>query len=364
MKHRSPLRLEWSESRGSVCLKISGWTESELRELNGSGAAAVGRRLSLFTSESLAGGNHPSLPSVAGRFTLAGEAVNFVPRFPFVAGTRYSLLVDPGAGGMPECYAILRPPPQESPTTEVLGIFPTTPTVPVNLLRVYVKFSAPMSEGWAGRAIRVCRESTGASLEGVFLPPEPELWDPQRERLTMLLDPGRIKRGLVPNLEMGYPLAEGEPIRVVISPEFRDAAGQTLKAGLERRYQVGPALRSRINPGRWQLTPPVCGTLQPLVVNFGRPMDHALLLHTVWVGSADGKAVPGTALPGKDERSWRFAPSAPWEMGEHQLVIEPHLEDVAGNTPVRVFDRDVLKPEDAPLPDGNLAIRFRCLAGT
>ena len=110
----------------------------------------------------------------------------------------------------------MRPLPDAVFTTEVVAIYPTAAELPVNLLRVYVHFSASMSEGWAARAIRVTREDTGETLDDVFLPPEPELWDPERKRLTMLLDPGRIKRGLVPNLEFGYPLVEGTTVRIAV----------------------------------------------------------------------------------------------------------------------------------------------------
>ena len=34
-------------------------------------------------------------------------------------------------------------------------IFPTAGELPVNLLRLYVHFSGPMSEGWANRAVQV-----------------------------------------------------------------------------------------------------------------------------------------------------------------------------------------------------------------
>ena len=122
-----------------------------------------------------------------------------------------------------------------------MAIYPTAAELPVNLLRVYVHFSAPMSEGWAARAIRVSREDTGETLDDVFLPPEPELWDPERKRLTMLLDPGRIKRGLVPNLEFGYPLVEGTAVRIAIDPP--SATPRASRSGPERNAATASAPR-------------------------------------------------------------------------------------------------------------------------
>lgn len=344
------LQLEWAQHGERDCLKISGWTEAELRELVTLDAGALSRHLAVCPSEALAlDGGKTTAPPMAGRFLVEGPSVWFAPRFPFGDGVSYSLLVEPGgdADG-PEVWEIQRPSPEAPSTTEVVEIYPTAADLPVNLLRVYVHFSAPMSEGWAVRAITVSLADTGETLEDVFLPPEPELWDAQRKRLTMLLDPGRIKRGLVPNLEFGYPLVEGATVHISVAPAFRDAAGQPLRAGAERSYSIGPALRSRIDPTAWQLTPPAAGTRKPLLVEFDRPLDHGLLQHCLSVQDGHGRTVAGLAEIAARERVWRFTPDNPWTTGEHRLVVEPRLEDIAGNSPARVFDRDVTKAEDAP----------------
>jgi hypothetical protein len=359
---RRQLRLEWAEHQGKICLKISGWTEPELRELGGLDAGELGRRLALLPSEFLStGGDFRAVPSIAGHFALEQDSVCFVPRFPFTDGTSYSLLVDGIGAETPDVSAIRRPSRASVPTAKVLAIYPTAAELPVNLLRVYIHFSAPMSEGWAGRSIRVCREDTGEALKGVFLPPEPELWDPERRRLTMLLDPGRIKRGLVPNLEMGYPLIEGVSVRVTVDAEFRDAAGQPLRTGAEQGYRIGPALGSRINSDGWRLTAPPAGTRTPLSVDFDRSLDHGLLQHCLWVRDAAAEALPGMGEPATEERGWRFTPSAPWKATDYWLVIEPLLEDVAGNSTVRVFDRDVTRPEDTPGSGGQITVGFSCV---
>ena len=364
MTHGRDLQLEWAQHEGRDCLKISGWAEAELSELDGLDAGALSRRLAVYPSEALTpGGGKPTVPPVAGRFVVEGGSVCFVPRFPFAGGVSYSLLVNPaGAGDSAEVWEILRPSTEASSTAEVLGIYPTAAELPVNLLRVYVHFSASMSEGWAERAIRVTRADTGETLEGVFLPPEPELWDAQRKRLTMLLDPGRIKRGLVPNLELGYPLVEGTTVRISIDPSFRDATGQPLRAGAERTYSIGPALRSRIDPHAWRLTAPAAGTRDALKVEFDRPLDHGLLQHCLSVRGAAGRTVVGVGEVGLGEGGWIFVPDVPWVGGDHQLVVEPRLEDVAGNSPARVFDRDVTKAKDAPGEPGEVTVEFSCVS--
>ena len=92
------LSLSWCEHGGKAALRVSGWAEAELRLLQGLDAGELGRHLALLTSEALeagveAGGDPRTAPSIAGRFEVGGDSVYFVPRFPFVAGMRYSLLV-------------------------------------------------------------------------------------------------------------------------------------------------------------------------------------------------------------------------------------------------------------------------------
>ncbi len=42
-----------------------------------------------------------------------------------------------------------------------------------------------------------------------------------------------------------------------------------------------------------------------------------------------------------------FQPRAGWERG-YRVTVDPYLEDLAGNSLRRVFDRDLGRPEDAP----------------
>ena len=360
------LYLEWMEQGGRVCLRVRGWTESELRELGSLSATDLGERVAVLPAKVLEGaGDFREVPSVAGRFFVERDAVCFVPRFPFMDGTAYSLLVGVrGRLNSPEVWTIQRPSAQLALAMEVVAIYPTAAEVPVNLLKVYIHFSGPMSEGWADHEVKVCREDTGEALEGAFLPPDPELWDRARRRLTMLMDPGRIKRGLVPNLEAGYPLTEGVPVRVEIGAEYRDARGQPLNTGGKRSYRIGPALRSRIDPGRWRLTAPGVGSRRPLLVEFDRPLDHALLQHSLRVCGSEGTPLHGRGEVGAAESSWTFTPASPWKDGEYRLVVNSKLEDLAGNTAVRVFDRDVTVAGEAPSESGPIVVAFSCLPST
>lgn len=363
------LKLAWSEHQGRSCLRVCGWTEKQLRELGGLAAADLGRRLALLPSEVVeATPDLRAIQPIAGSFEFDRDTIFFLPRFPFLDGISYSLLVHSvpekgrvgGAEVCPEIWTIQRPMPEDTPTTGVVAIYPSAAELPVNQLKLYVHFSRPMSEGWAARAVHVRRADNDEPLAGVFLGMEPELWDPDRRRLTLLLDPGRIKRGLVPNQESGYPLIEGVPIIVSIDAKFRDAAGRSIRSEAERRYDIGPPLRARINPLDWQYHFPPVGSTKRLTVEFDRPLDHALLEHSLWVNDAAGVTLAGRGSVGPCERSWQFEPQSPWQTGRHRVMVDPRLEDLAGNSLIRVFDRDLTRAEDAPADARQVAIDFTC----
>jgi hypothetical protein len=333
---RSRVELEVRSLGADRCLVIRGSVEPE--------------RMAVLPT-ALAG-RDAHLQSTAGHFAEADGDTLFVPRFPLIDGVSYSLLID----GV-EAAAAVVPLTASTPTTRLTSIHPTAIEMPLNLLRIYITFSAPMSEGFAAGAIRARRVETGELLDDVFLPMDPELWDESRQRLTLLLDPGRIKRGLVPHAEAGYPLTEGEPIGISVDRSMRDAAGRPLRAGGGRVYKVGPANRARIDPNAWQISTPAAGSTDGLMVTFDRPLDHALLQRCLEVRYGKKAVAGGVAVDG-GERIWRFEPTAPWQAGGHSLRVDTILEDVAGNSVRRVFDRELDLAEHAPLDTPHVDVPF------
>jgi hypothetical protein len=290
---------------------------------------------------------------MAGRLAPDGAGACFVPRFGFVDGTAYAVTVDGRPAGV-----LTRPRPGRVPVARVLAIHPAAGEVPRNLLRCYVWFSAPMSEGQAAAHVALA-DDAGTPLPGALLATEHELWDAGRRRLTVLLDPARIKRGLAGHRAAGYPLRPGQPVRIVAGAGFRDAAGSPLRAGAQQQYTVGADKRRRLEPGDWTLDVPAAGGTGPLTVAFDRPLDHGLLARCLHVTGPGGRPVPGRVLAGPQDRSWRLVPAAAWAAGTHRLHVDPALEDLAGNSVRRVFDRDLDRPDQDPRDPGSVTVSFR-----
>jgi hypothetical protein len=328
--------VSWSRCGEADCIRIAGIAPDADVQLRPSTATAVGL-----------------LPAMAGRLVRDGAEACFVPRYPFIDGTAYSVYLDGAVAA-----ELVREQSELPATTEVLAIYPTASEVPRNLLRCYVSFSASMSEGYAAEHIRLI-DDAGAELPGALLPTEQELWDGSRRRLTVLLDPARIKRGLISHREVGYPLRTGTAFRLVVDAGLRDGRGLVLRGGAERRYAVGADERRHVEPHSWTLTIPASASCEPLEITFDRPLDHGLLARCLRVIDPGGQPVEGRAGIGCEQRSWTLTPDRAWTPGLHQLVVDPVLEDLAGNSVNRVFDRELARPQDEPRDSASAGLHLR-----
>ena len=198
---------------------------------------------------------------------------------------------------------------EESPP-RVVGIYPSAERLPANLLRIYIVFSAPMSVGESRTRLRLVDEA-GRTIDRAFLALGEELWDPSGRRLTVLFDPGRIKRGLRANLEMGPPLVEGRRYRLIVDAAWRNAHGRPLHEQYVKTFDAIAPRRARPDPGRWSILPPEGRTRTPLVVQFDEPLDRALLFTSVAVADERGDPVRGVIEVGAGEGEWSFTPGQP-----------------------------------------------------
>lgn len=244
----------------------------------------------------------------------------------------------------------------EPPT--VLTVYPSGASIPENLLRFYIEFSEPMARGNAYPSIQLLG-ANGKQIEAPLLNLRRELWDSEQRRLTVLLDPGRVKRGVGPNLQHGRPLTAGDTIRLIVTPDIKSADGQLLTQAYEKRFRVAEARTDAIDPTQWYIDLPEPRTSQPLRLRFQRSLDAALLQHSLSVQDANGKPIEGTIRIRKNESVWEFIPAADWRAGDHWLEVANRLEDVAGNkigAALDVAGRTSLVTTALPVPRIRLAI--------
>jgi hypothetical protein len=279
------------------------------------------------------------LPAVAGDYSLTPEGVRFLPRYPFARGQKYRVTWNPGGTAAQTMdFAPVRA-GRES-TTRAIAIYPTSDVLPVNLLRIYVEFSAPMRRGDAAQHLRLVRDPGGEPVDLAFVAAEEELWNEARTRLTVFFDPGRIKRGVGPNVEVGPPLEVGKRYRLLVDRGWRDAEDAPLRSGIEKVFLVDEPDRAAGAPGQWRITPPF-GRRAPLVVEFPNPLDYALALRAIEVRRREGQQpIGGSVRLSDNEKRWTFLPEVDWRDGSYLLRIDPALEDPSGNAMGRPFETE------------------------
>jgi hypothetical protein len=289
-----------------------------------------------------------SLPDVSGRYLLFEDEVQFIPHFPFEKDVRYCATFDPRPLGPPltaepSMLEFLIPAKETPPAlTEVTHIFPSSDLLPENLLRFYVCFSNSMQRGRALEEISLL-DSDGQPVADALYRPPVELWDRTMRHLTVLLDPGRLKRWLGPNVELGPPLKVGQEYTLEIDSGVIDLYGHPLRERFRKHFLVGNSVRKHISVEHWKIVPPVTGSGQPLVLVFTSPLDWALLLQTITIASADGSVIDGQVVVDQCERRWSFTPSSPWIAGVYHIRVGSSLEDVCGNSITGAFDRPLRK---------------------
>jgi len=292
------------------------------------------------------------LPDVSGRYHLYDDEVRFIPTFPFDSDVKYRVIFDARPLGFllteePMTLEFLIPSDQTAPAlTEVTHIFPSGDLMPENLLRFYVCFSSSMHRGRAQDEISLL-DSEGQPIQDALYRSPVELWDRSMRRLTVLLDPGRLKRWVGPNVELGPPLTAGQTYTLEIGSGMIDMHGRPLGDRFRKRFLAGNPVRERISVGSWKVLPPLTGSTQALVLLFKSPLDWALLLQTITVQSAEGSVIAGQVAVDQCEKRWTFTPTSPWIAGMYEIDVGSSLEDVCGNSMAGAFDRPIRK---APYP--------------
>lgn len=297
-----------------------------------SGAAEQPAEVRVFTS-------HSGLP-------LFGSFVPpvFVPAAPFLGGTTYRVELRFRDGTVVSRAAKLEATAAPKPT---VGLSPGVDRIPENTLKLYLDFSEPMEQGVFLQHL-VLYERGGREVLGAFR--ETELWSPDGRRLTVLLHPGRQKTGVGLNQHEGPVLVAGRRYALEVSQRWRSARGIALGSPAVFAFEATGADHQQPDPERWQIRAPRGGSLEPLCLLTDEVFEPGIFSRALHVEDIEGTCTARiTGAPGVE---WRFTPAQPWPQRESLIVlIDPALEDLAGNTTRKPFEVDLSKPEPTPRAD-------------
>ena len=242
----------------------------------------------------------------------------------------------------------------ENTSDRSVDFYPTNHILPENLLRIYIYFPRPMGRETKSSDLTLL-DQNGSVLNGVFLSPIYDLWSPDRTRLTLLLNPGRVKTGLHANTTQGRALTQGESYTLKVPGELEDSFGCPLGANSFFSFSVGPSDFTPPDPSDWVIDTPRSGTRMALNLDLGSSHDHLSMAYRIRVLDDKRTSLPGAIRLKKNERVWSFIPEHDWSDQFYLISIDPSLEDLAGNRPGGLFDHEI----GAPLPNWTDELRFK-----
>src|SRR5262245_17514915 len=347
-----------------VAVEVHGLSAAAIKRLRRmKPTSAEWRRLfSIYAGQGESAGAS-DLPPMAGVYRVESNALRFEPQFPLEPGLSYRAVFRPdqlpeGSGAAASVTSVYQSPRRSAtPATLVSRVYPSADTLPENLLKFYVHFTAPMSRGNIYDYIRL-RDESGKDVELPFLEIGEELWDTTMTRLTLIIDPGRIKRGVRPLEEIGPALEAGRSYTLAIEREWRDGAGNPLKESFQKVFKVAPPDREPPDPALWKIEAPQAGSRDRLAVIFPEPMDHALAQRLIRVAGEPGGILEGKVSLEDQERRWTFTPDNVWRRGRYQLIIQTTLEDLAGNNIGKPFDVDLFEGAERRLSATTIKLSF------
>ena len=145
--------------------------------------------------------------------------------------------------------------------TEIpIRISPEARLLPANTLRFYIHFPRPGEAHFDRDQLWLLNEKEQV-VSDPFLVLSQELWSPDGRRLTVLMEPGRIKRGLGADPTHEPALVVGRTYKLVIT-----ALGQTAR----HTFRVSDPVLEAVDETHWRLVSPTVGSLDPVVVHFDR----------------------------------------------------------------------------------------------
>ena len=337
-------------------IRVTGWSPAELQAIRGRPAGEWSGvvRVSVPGSSDIA---------IAADYRIAAEAVEIRPKFSLDPGREYLVKVDVSSLRSPRQPPLFEtrvtvPAAVASAATRVTAIYPSSSTWPENILRFYLHFSSPMSGTSAIGHVRLV-DDKGVEVRDALLEVDVDLWNREYTRRTVFFDPGRVKRGIRPNVELGRALTAGRKYAIVVGTSWLDAKGQPLTQEFRHEFTAGPPIEAPVEPSAWAITTPGQGTRDPLTVKFPWALDEGLLQRAVGVADAGGQPLDGTTVVGPGQTTWTFTPALPWRATPHSLVVLTLLEDPSGNKVGQAFEFEMFKEPKKATETERVSLPFR-----
>ena len=219
----------------------------------------------------------------------------------------------------------------------IKNIYPTTDSIPENILRFYIEFSEPIREENALSHIHLATVD-GKDMSGAFFDNNYELWSAERTKLTLILDPGRVKTGLEANKQLGRVFQKGIKYSITADSLFTSMSGHHLSKTFVKKFVASAADTVAPDSDKWIIQVPRSKTLSPLTIDFGEAIDHISARSYLVITGKRVQKIRGHIILKNHETVWEFVPKTKWQKRAYKLFVNSRLEDIAANNLNGIFD--------------------------
>lgn len=271
--------------------------------------------------------------SILGEYEKVDGRLRFTPLIPFQKGQKYLAFCSTNK------LEFKVPLPEDYVNPSVVKIYPSADTLPSNLLKFHLHFSRPMSR--IGYTNVELLDGNGKTIERAILKEIPELWNDDHVQLTIWIEPGRIKRGLGPNVELGPVLEENNSYSLFISGRFRDENGVELDQDYVKKFVAGEADREKLNVDEVVTKYHSEDKSNYLTVKFGEAVDFSSSIANLSIQGSSTQVIKGSWQLTNEDTEAIFTPESKLEKGHYEVLLNSVIEDLAGNNFVRNFDQEI-----------------------
>lgn len=219
------------------------------------------------------------------------------------------------------------------------NVFPSTDTLPENLLRFYIQFSQPMKTVNNLENIKLLDEN-GYEIKGAIFNNVYELWNQEQTQLTLILDPARVKTGLIAHDNLGRALQPNKRYQLVIE-KAEDINNNSIEKVFIKNFFVTNADITIPDTNNWNIIVPPANSKSSLRIVFPQPLDRLSLFSRIGLLDEQNKLVKGKVIITHQEKEWQLIPNQPWKKGIYYLQVNSRLEDPAGNNLNGLFDHKI-----------------------
>ncbi len=219
---------------------------------------------------------------------------------------------------------------------EVVQVYPTVESIPLNILFFYVQFNQPMNPDFFDYDQLKLIESDGKVKQQVWR--HEVNWNFDHTVAAILIHPGRVKRGIDYMENYSEVFVEGEEVTLHVGKAFKSESNILIDDSFSKNYSISS--RDSVIPIVQfdQKLLPKSGSNSPLTISFSETMCYGSVLEGFRVLDKNGNSITGTIISDKGETSWRFIPDKVWEKDTYILEFNDYPADLCQNTIYRPFE--------------------------